>query len=413
MVNPLHDIIGSEGDRLAGRKIVLGVTGSISAYRAPDVARTLMRQGAEVVAVMSDMAEQIIHPNLMEWATGNPVITKLTGRIEHVTFTTGPARADAIVIAPCTANTIGKIANGIDDTPVTSFVSSALGEQLPIIIAPAMHETMYEQPILKANVWKLSELGIVFVPPTQEEGKAKLAPPESILENLIAAVGPRNYVGKKIVITAGPTVEPIDAVRIITNPSSGKMGSAIAFEAVKRGADVTVIHGPINVPLPRNASRLPVRTTREMYEATMRTLRSTKPDVVIATAAAADYAPVQFSGKVETLNTPRLALQLTATPKIIDDVKKISPRTLLVAFRAQAGLPKDEAVADGFERLTRAGADIIAVNDVSRTDIGFGSDFNEITLIDAQRRTIVIGKASKRVVAGKLLDEIIKRLPKQ
>ena len=410
MVNPLHDIVGTEGNELSGKRIVLGVTGSVSAYRAPDIARLLMRHGADVFAVMSDMAQQIIHQNLMEWATGNPVVTELTGKIEHVTFTTGPTKADLILIAPCTANTIGKIACGIDDTPITSYVSSALGEHLPIMIAPAMHRTMYQQPLVVENIRKLTELGVVFVQPEEEEEKAKLAPPEVILTSILHIFTPSDFDGKKVLITAGPTVEHIDPVRVITNPSSGKMGSAIAFEAHRRGAKVTIVHGPISSPLPKETKRIQVKTTKEMYDATMSELQMAKYDLVIAAAAPTDYAPVTQQEKIQTHNNPKLTLELQSTPKIVDEIKTRSPTTFLVIFRAQANLSRDELVSDGYKRLERAHADLIAVNDVGRDDIGFGSDYNELILIDSHGQSTLLEKAPKHLIARKLLDEVSRRL---
>lgn len=411
MSDHLQDIIGSQGHELQGKRIVLGVTGSVSAYRSPDIARTLMRHGAHVHAVMSDAAEQVIHLNLLEWATGNPVITKLTGKIEHVQFTSGLLKADLILIAPCTANTIGKIASGIDDTPITSFVTSAIGARIPIVIAPAMHETMYEQPLVLENVRKLTELGVVFVEPVEEEGKAKLASPEAILSRVIEALGPRDYEGRKVLVTVGPTVEHIDPIRVITNPSSGKMGTALAFEACRRDALVTIVHGPIPRPLPIHAKRISVKTTSEMYEATIGELKTSHYDLVIATAAAADYAPLKQESKIGTKDNSTLSLELHATPKIIDNVKKVSPSTFLVAFRAQAGLSQDELVKDAYERLSRANADMIAVNDVGRADIGFGSDFNELILIDSERVVTLLQRAPKHTIARLLLDEISKRIP--
>ncbi len=410
MMDHLRDIIGTEGNELKGRKILLGVTGSVSAYRAPDIARLLMRHGAEVFSVMSDMAEQIIHPNLLEWATGNPVLTRLTGRIEHIEFTTGASKADLLLIAPCTGNTVSKIACGIDDTPVTTFVSSALGADLPIVIAPAMHDTMYEQPIIQENIRKLTEIGIIFVEPTQEEGKAKLAPLDKILRAVLDALPPRDYVGRKILITAGPTIEHIDPIRIITNPSTGKMGSALAFEAHRRGASVTIVHGPVQAPLPSQARRISVQSTNEMYDEAMEELRSTDYDVVFATAAPADYAPLSNERKIRTTDNARIVLELNATPKIIDNIKKIKPHTFLVAFRAQTGLSNDELVSDAYQRLKQASADLIAVNDIGRHDIGFGSDFNEVILVDTEGKARAIKRSPKRAIAKQILDEVSKRL---
>ena len=407
----LRDIVGTDGSELDGKRILLGVTGSISAYRAPDVARLLMRHGADVYPVMSDMAEQIIHPNLLEWATGNPVVTKLTGKIEHVQYTTGSSRVDVLLIAPCTANTVSKIASGIDDTVITSFVSSALGTDLPIVIAPAMHDTMYAQSIVRENLRKLTELGVIFVEPTQEEKKAKLASPESILQAVIEALPKKDYVGRSVMVTLGPTIERIDPVRIITNPSSGKMGGALAFEAQKRGASVTIIHGPVSVPLPTQAKTISVKSSKEMYDEVMKELRSTNYDLVLANAAPADYAPPTSDRKIATTEHSQITLQLNATPKIIDEIKGVSPNTFLVAFRAQSGLSHDELVSDAYQRLRKASADLIGVNDVGREDIGFGSDFNEVTLVDTRGRSKVLHRNTKRVIAKQILDEVSEKLP--
>lgn len=411
MTDHLHDIVATDGDELKGRKILLAVTGSVSAYRSPDIARILMRHGADVVAVMSDMAEQIIHPNLLEWATGNPVVTKLTGRVQHVELTTGRSKADLLLIAPCTANTVSKIASGIDDTPVTSCVSSALGADLPMVIAPAMHDTMYTQPIVQENIRKLMTLGVVFVEPTQEEGKSKLASADRILSVVIDSIPPKDYTGLRILITAGPTIEHIDPVRIITNPSTGKMGAALAFEALSRDASVTIIHGPVQVPLPSQAKRIPVQSTREMYDKVMEELRSTNYDVAVATAAPADYAPASTSRrKIGTANNSRLVVELEATPKIVDEVKKVSANIFLLAFRAQSNLSRDELVSDAYDRLKKASADLIAVNNVGRDDIGFRSDFNEIILLDRQGKTRVLNRSPKRRIARIILDEVSRHL---
>jgi len=197
LANLLHDIVGTEGNELSGKRIVLGVTGSASAYRSPDIARMLMRHGADVFVFMSDMAQAVIHQNLMEWATGNAVVTELTGKIEHITLTSDPTKADLILIAPCTANTISKIACGIDDTPITSCVSSALGH-LPIVIAPAMHQSMYQHPLVVENIQKLADLGVVFVHPEEKEEKAKLASPEAILTSILHIFNSKDLKEKKV-----------------------------------------------------------------------------------------------------------------------------------------------------------------------------------------------------------------------
>ena len=290
MVHPSKDILRTRGEELKEKRIVLCITGSVAAVQCPEIARGLMRHGAEVFAVMSTMAQKIIHPYLMEWATGNPVVTELTGKIEHVALAGAHVhKAELILVAPATANTIGKIASGIDDTTVTSVASTAFGSKIPIVVVPAMHESMYRHPILDANVQKLKTLGVEFVGPRIEEGKAKIAETEEILQVVIRKLSAsKDFDGMKILVTAGPTSEYIDPVRIITNKSSGLMGIEVAREALLRGAEVTLIYGPGTVIPPAEARVIRVETTTEMYEAVVSELKSQKYDAVIAAAAATD-----------------------------------------------------------------------------------------------------------------------------
>ncbi|MFQ6054303.1 MAG: bifunctional phosphopantothenoylcysteine decarboxylase/phosphopantothenate--cysteine ligase CoaBC, partial [Candidatus Bathyarchaeia archaeon] len=231
-------IIGSKSGELRGRKVVLCITGSVAAMRSPEIARELMRRGAEVFPVMTPMAQKIIHPHLMAWATGNPVLTELTGRVEHVTCAGDhPGSADLVLVAPCTANPLGTAAAAIDDTPVTTVLTTAIGAGLPIIIAPAMHGSMYNHPFVMENIRKLRSIGVQVLMPRFEEGKAKIPETEEIVEAVVAKLaGERDLDGRRILITAGPTRAYLDAFRFITNPSSGKMGVAIAREALRRGA---------------------------------------------------------------------------------------------------------------------------------------------------------------------------------
>jgi phosphopantothenoylcysteine decarboxylase/phosphopantothenate--cysteine ligase len=410
-VHPARDIIGTEGDELAGKRIVLGITGSVAAFRSPEIARKLMRHGADVFAMMSDMAQQIIHPNLMEWATGNPVVTRLTGKIEHIMFTTGSGKADLILIAPCTANTLSKIACGIDDTPITSYISSAIGAGIPIVIAPAMHKTMYDHPILIENVKRLTTMGIQIVEPHDEEGKAKIASTDDIIAAVIERLTAKDYAGIRVLITAGPTMEFLDPIRVITNRSSGKMGAAVAAEAKARGADVTVVYGPGSASLSRGIRVIRVGTAAEMYEASISELKSTDYDLFVGTAAAADYAPTTSSTlKIPSSRQERLQVELRATPKIVDQVKEVSPKTFLVAFRAQAGLDENALIEDAYERLRQAKADLIVANDVGKPDVGFGSDYNEVFVIDKEKRVIHLERARKRQIAKRLFDIIREKM---
>lgn len=413
-VHPSKDIIGTEGEELKGKKIVLCITGSVAAVKCPEIARQLMRKGAEVFTVMSQAAQNIIHPYLMEWVTGNPVVTELTGKIEHVALAGDHEnKADLILIAPATANTIGKIACGIDDTPVTSVVSTAFGSETPIIVVPAMHESMYRHPVLIENIEKLKALDVEFVGPRIEESKAKMAETEEIVNVIIQKLtAKKDLVGKNFLITAGPTLAYIDPVRILTNKSTGKMGVAIAEEALKRGANVTLVYGVMGTANPpKKAKTIYVETTKGMYKAVFSELKSKKYDVMVAAAAAADWTPKKtYDYKVSTRTVQELAVTLKPTQKIIDVVKKVSPKTFLVPFKAEYKLSDEELVKSARELLKRAHADLIVVNDVGRRGSGFGSDTNEVFIVGKRGRPIHVPLTTKRQVAGKLLDVIVKKL---
>ncbi|MEM2917660.1 MAG: bifunctional phosphopantothenoylcysteine decarboxylase/phosphopantothenate--cysteine ligase CoaBC [Candidatus Bathyarchaeia archaeon] len=413
MIHPSKDILGTKGNELQNKRIVLCITGSVAATQCPEIARELMRHGAEVYAVMSPMAQKIIHPNLMEWATGNPVVTELTGKIEHVMLAgEHKDKADLILVAPATANTISKIASGIDDTPVTTVVSTALGAEIPVIIVPAMHESMYKHPILKENMKKLKALNVWFVGPKVEEGKAKIAETQEIVNAVIERLNvKRDLAGKKLLITGGPTIEHIDPVRVITNKSSGKMAVSIAREALLRGAEVTLIYGPGSAEPPSEAHVVRVETSREMLDNVLSELKQRKYDVVVAAAAVADWALEKpYNHKISTRDTAMLSLKLKPTPKIIDAIRKACPDIFLVAFRAEYGLSDKELVEAGAKWMKRARADLVVVNDVGRKSVGFGFDTNEVFILDAKGKVVHVPLSMKREVAKKLLDVIVAKL---
>ena len=407
--HPSKDIMETEGKELKGKRIVLCVTGSVAAVQSPEIARALMRHGAEVFAVMSPMAQKIIHPYLMEWATGNTVTTELTGKIEHVALVgEHPLKADLILVAPATANTISKIACGIDDTTVTSVVSTGFGSKCPIIIVPAMHESMYNHPIVTENMNKLKSLGVQFIDPRIGEGKAKIAKTEEIVDAVVCRLsGKQDFSGLKVLVTAGATVEHIDPIRVLTNRSSGKMGVAIAEEALSRGAEVTLVYGLASAATPLRAKVISVETTEQMLETVVSELKSEKYDVAIAAAAAADWTPEKpYTHKISTHKLGSLSLKLKPTAKIIESVKKVSPLTFLVAFRAEYRLPKKELIESAYQRLIEAKADLIVANDVGRKGAGFGTDTNEVFIVDKKKNVIHISLARKREVAEKILDVV-------
>jgi phosphopantothenoylcysteine decarboxylase/phosphopantothenate--cysteine ligase len=410
-VHPSKHIAGTEGDELKGKRVVLCLTGSVAAVQSPEIARALMRHGADVFPVMSPMAAKIVHPYLMEWATGNEVVTELTGKIEHVALVGEHSlKADVVLMAPATANTISKVACGIDDTPVTSVASTAIGSNCPIIIVPAMHESMYKHPALARNIRELKALGVEFVGPRIEEGKAKIARTKDIVQAVIHMLAAKNdFSGLRVLITAGATVEHIDPVRVVTNRSSGKMGVSLAEEALSRGAKVTLVYGSGSAAAPSGADLISVETTEQMYEAVVSELKSTNYDLVIAVAAAADWTPEKsYPYKVSSHEQSSLELKLKPTTKIIDSVKRISPRTFLVAFRAEYKRPKAELIESAHKRLMEAKADIIVVNDVGKKGAGFGTETNEVFIVDGEKRVVHVPLAKKREVAAKILDITIK-----
>jgi phosphopantothenoylcysteine decarboxylase/phosphopantothenate--cysteine ligase len=401
--HPSKDNVGSDGRELDGKKIVLCVTGSVAAYRAIDLARLLMRHGADVHAVMTEStAAALLHPEMMKWATGNDVITKLTGNLEHVMFA-DYGMSDLIIVYPCTANTIGKMAAGIDDTPVTSVLSVALGSKIPIIVAPAMHEAMYENRFIQQNVGSLRG-HVTFVEPKVEEGKAKAAEPEHVLDAAIAALSAGPLAGKRVLVTAGSTVEHIDPIRVVTNMSSGKMGAAIAQEAERMGATVTLVYGRGSEPA--NGRVVRVNTSEEMHKAVISELSSKKYDIAIMAAAVADYTPVKRSEKKIDTRAGRMELSLVATRKIIDEVKKRSKSTFLVAFKADYGVSDSVLIDRAYKKLQECDADIVVANDLGRKGSAAGSDRNEVFVVDKKKKVVHLPLESKPAIARKLLEII-------
>ena len=411
--HPSKNITGTEGAELDGKRIVLCVTGSVAAVQSPEIARALIRHGAEVFPVMSPMAQKIIHPYVMEWATGNEVVTELTGKIEHVALVgEHSSKADLVLIAPATANTISKVACGIDDTTVTSVASTAFGSNVPIIIVPAMHESMYKHPILTRNIKELKALGVEFVGPRIEEGKAKIAETGDIVAAAIQRLAGKNdFSGLRVLVTSGATMEHLDPIRIITNKSSGKMGVAIAKEALSRGAQVSFIYGSMTENPPLQAELLKVETTKQMYDAVVSELKSKKYDAVIAVAAASDWMPENPQpNKIPTHAVRSLDVRLKPTPKIIDNIKKVSPNTFLIAFRAEYKLPHHQLIESAYKRLVQADADLIVVNDVGKKGAGFETDTNEVFIIDKKKTQVHVPLAKKRDVARKILDVAIRKI---
>jgi phosphopantothenoylcysteine decarboxylase / phosphopantothenate---cysteine ligase len=402
-VHPSKDILGTQGKQLEGKKIVLCVTGSVAAYRAIDLARLLMKHSADVHAVMTEStASMLLNPEIMKWATGNDVVTKLTGNLEHIILA-DYGMSDLIIVYPCTANTLGKVAAGIDDTPVTSILSVALGSKIPIIVAPAMHEAMYENIFVQQNVSKLKE-HMVFIEPRVEGGKAKVADPEHILNATISVLSNNTPLsGKRMLVTAGSTIEYIDPIRVITNLSSGKMGLAIAQEAQRMGATVTLVYGHGTLS-PETGKIVRVNTGEEMYKAVVSELSSKRHDIAVMAAAVADFAPEKKSDKKINTKLGKMELSLVATKKIIDEIKNNSKDTFLVAFKADYCVSESALIEKAYRKLKECDADIIVANDLSRKGSEPGSDKNEVFIVDRDKKIIHLPTESKAQVARRLLE---------
>lgn len=394
--HPSLDIVSSDGTELAGKKIILCISGSVAAYKAIELARLFMRHGADVTCVASKAATDLIQPSYFKWATGNQVITKLTGDLEHIKVA-DYKQSDCIVVYPCTANTLGKLANGIDDTPISTVLSVGLGSKIPIVIALAMHKAMYENPAVVKNIEFLKNK-VDFISPSFVEGKAKAAEPEEILDYTLKKFGVSSVLkGKKILITAGPTIEYIDPVRVITNQSTGKTGVLLASELVSAGAKVTLIYGPGTEVPQKGAKVIPVKTSGQMSTALKKEMRQ-KFDIVILAAAASDYTPEKPKRTKLDSDLLRISLKLTRVPKMINDVKKLQRDTFLVGFKAEANVSKKELIRKAREKMTQSDCDLVIANDIGTKRYKENPSYNSVIAVNSKTFTESGWKSKAKVV---------------
>ncbi|MBP2145912.1 phosphopantothenoylcysteine decarboxylase/phosphopantothenate--cysteine ligase [Methanofollis sp. W23] len=365
----------SDDRRLSGKTVVLAVTGSIAAVETVKLAHELRRRGAEVQAVMSGAACGIVHPDALTYATGRETITRCTGMVEHVVYCGEGGCADLLLVAPCTANTIGKIAVGVDDTPVTTFATTALGRGMPVVVVPAMHESMYRHPGVVENLEKLRTWGIDVVPPRIEEEKAKIAGIEEIVLHVERALSGRPLAGKRVVVTSGACAEPVDDVRVLTTRSTGRMGRALALEAFRLGAGVTVVHAGPAVPCVENVH---VETAAEMMEAALSAVRE-GADYYLSAAAISDFAPVRSVGKIPS-GAP-VPLTLRPLPKVLDAVLRDFKGTA-VAFKLGWA---EEARAE--EMIRMMGVRMVVMN----TPPAMGATGGEFEILTAEGKMQVSG----------------------
>lgn len=353
---------------LSGVNVALGVTGSIAAIKVVEIAHELRRRGANVRAVMSESSQGIIHPWSVEFATENEVVTEITGNIEHVSLCGREGWADVLLIAPATANTVGKIAGAIDDTPVTTCATTALGAGLPVVIAPAMHEPMYDHPGVLDSIERIKGWGVSFVSPRIEEGKAKIATEDAIALTTARAATPSPLDGKTVVVTAGATAESIDPVRVLTNRSSGKTGREVARACYVGGAEVTLIHALVG-PHPIEGGDTPdpatyaefvgVENSAELSEAALEA--AGRADAYVSVAAISDYTVEQEDEKIRSGQA--LSLDLLPSPKVVDRVREANPELPIVGFKTETSGDEEAMVEAARGIMDRVGMSFVVAND--------------------------------------------------
>ncbi len=391
---------------MSGKRILLGVTGSIAAYKAVEVLRRLQEQGAEVRVVMTRNACRFVSKLTFEALSGFPVLSdeydpQERGPIGHIDVTSG---LDLALIAPATANSIGKLAAGIADDVLTSALMAL---DCPLIIAPAMNDRMYRNAVLRRNVASLRELGVRFIEPDEGKlacgttGQGRLAETGRIIDAVSASFLPPDFAGVTVLVTAGPTREPIDAVRFISNPSTGKMGYALACVARDRGAKVVLISGPVALTPPTGVTFIPVITAAEMHRAVMEQIGEAQ--VVVMAAAVSDFRPAAVSDRKIKKEAAPATLALERTTDILQQLGDMPRKRLLVGFAAET----DNVLENASRKLHAKNLDMIVANDLLTTGAGFGSDTNVVTIIERTGTTTQLPLMDKAEVAARVLDKVL------
>jgi phosphopantothenoylcysteine decarboxylase/phosphopantothenate--cysteine ligase len=399
---------------LKNREIILGVSGGIAAYKSVELLREMTKKGANVHVVMTKNAQQFVTPLTFQTLSGNPVLSDMFrllegSKIGHVTLAD---IADLMVIAPATANILGKIANGIADDFLTTMV---MATTVPVLFAPSMNVNMWHSNFVQNNVERLKAHGYQFVDPIEGDlacgsvGKGKLADIEEIIEKIEDIFTKKDLSGQRVLITAGPTLEPIDPVRYITNRSTGKMGFALAKMARRRGAEVTLITGPHYLSLPRrDIPQIVVNSAREMHEAVKHYFEDC--NIVIMAAAVADFRPQDcLTEKITKRKNGMYLLEMDRNPDILKELGEKRRNHVLVGFAAETS----ELMENAGVKLKEKNLDLIVANDVTQTGAGFGVDTNIVKILDAHGKVRKVPLLSKDEVADIILDQVVKLVKKK
>ena len=398
---------------LRGKQIVLGVTGSIAAYKAVSLLRTLAQEGADVSVVMTSAATQFVTPLTFETLSGRPVRQGLFADAESMPHLQGTQEADLVLVAPATANCLTKCALGLADDLLSTLLLAA---RCPIVMAPAMDGEMWDHPALVAHVRTLRERGVVVLEPAEGPlasglvGTGRLPAERTIVDAVYARlarqparadVDRRDWVGQRVLVSAGPTREPIDAVRFITNASSGKMGYAVAAAAAERGAEVVLVSGPTALPFPPNVQTISALTAEDMYQAL--NARFAWATVLIMTAAVGDFRPRHpVPTKMKKHEWNGMPLDLERTPDILESLSRKRTHQVLVGFAAES----EDLLANGRKKLHQKDLDVIVVNRITGDHSAFGSDTNEAILLPRDGEPSQLDRLPKRVLADRLLDMV-------
>ncbi|RLM59640.1 bifunctional phosphopantothenoylcysteine decarboxylase/phosphopantothenate--cysteine ligase CoaBC [Halobellus sp. Atlit-31R] len=383
---------------LDGVNVALGISGSIAAVKVVELAHELRRRGASVRGVMTESARGIIHPWAVEFATENDVVTEITGRVEHVELCGRDGWADVLLLAPATANTVGKIAGAVDDTPVTTCATTALGADVPVVVAPAMHEPMYDHPGVLDAIDRVESWGVDFVDPRIEEGKAKIATEAAIVTATARATTEQTLAGRRVVVTSGATAEEIDPVRVLTNRASGKTGRAVARACHVRGAEVTLVHDGGDV---HYADTVTVESAAEMRDAVLAALdgdAAAPADVLVSAAAISDYTVEPADRKLRSGD--RRTLELEPTPKLLDEAREARPDLPIVGFKAETSGDDAAMTAAARDILDRTGLAFVVANDASV----MGRDETRTLFVDADDVAEFAG--TKTALGGEIADRI-------
>jgi len=392
--------------------IVLGVTGGIAAYKTPELVRRLRDAGADVRVIVTPNGTRFVSPLSLATVSEHGVIVDQwgdpeKGGVDHIEL----ARwAELLLIAPATANAIAKLALGIADDALSTY---AIAHRRTILIAPAMNTFMLLHPTVQQNLATLRARGVEIMEPDAgllacgDEGAGRMPDPPVIVERIQQLFRPKDLEGRSVLVTAGPTREPIDPVRYISNRSSGRMGYALAEAAQRRGAAVTLVSGPTSLPAPLGVNITRVTTASQMHDAVMQNLSANQ--IVIKAAAVSDFTPAATaSQKIKKEQGNELTLTFEKSPDILSSIAAASPRPFIVAFAAET----ESLEANAREKLLRKKADLIVANDVGDSSIGFDSDQNEVLVLSRDGQTMKIEKAPKFVVANRILDLVVERLPR-